>query len=107
MKALKILRSARRDLAAGSGFYEDQETGIGEYFIASLREQIEVLKKTGGTHRIASIIANSIDWFATLFLPSLIQRPENVSNRLCVSTLPRSPTAFTSEPARHRVAGIQ
>jgi plasmid stabilization system protein ParE len=52
MKALKILRSARRDLAAGSGFYEDQETGIGEYFIASLREQIEVLKKTGGTRRI-------------------------------------------------------
>jgi hypothetical protein len=38
MKVLKILRSAKRDLAEGFGFYEEQESGVGEYFIASLRE---------------------------------------------------------------------
>jgi plasmid stabilization system protein ParE len=51
MKVLKILRSAKRDLAEGFGFYEEQESGVGEYFIASLREEIQSLKVTGGTHR--------------------------------------------------------
>lgn len=52
MKRLKILRSAKRDLADGFEFYESQEPGVGEYFLASLSEQIEKLKTAGGIHRV-------------------------------------------------------
>lgn len=51
MKRLKILRSAKLDLADGFDFYERQERGVGGYFIQSLKEQIERLKQTAGIHR--------------------------------------------------------
>ena len=41
------------DLNEGAGFYEAQDPGLGEYFIACLRSDIEKLKVTAGIHRKA------------------------------------------------------
>ena len=52
MKQLRILRSASRDLTDGFIFYEKQETGLGDFFLASIVRQIEQLKTTAGTHPV-------------------------------------------------------
>ena len=50
---LRILSSARRDLEEGYGFYDMQEAGLGDYFLASLKADIEGLRVSAGVHRIA------------------------------------------------------
>ncbi len=50
---LRILASARRDLEEGYGFYEMQDTGLGDYFLTSLKADIEGLRISAGVHRIA------------------------------------------------------
>ena len=42
---------AERDLLDGYWFYEDQEPGIGEYFLIKIREEILELAHCGGVHR--------------------------------------------------------
>jgi len=50
---LRILASARRDLQEGYGFYEIQAAGLGDYFLSSLKADIEGLRVSAGIHRIA------------------------------------------------------
>ena len=46
-----ILPSAQSDLAAGFAFYDNQEEGLGIYFMESLFSDIDSLKLYGGIHR--------------------------------------------------------
>ena len=47
-----ILPSARDDLADGFQFYENQESGLGGYFLESLFSDIDSLHLYAGIHRI-------------------------------------------------------
>ena len=44
MKRIKISSDALADLNEGFGFYEVQSEGLGDYFISSLKSDIEELK---------------------------------------------------------------
>ena len=46
-----ILPSAQSDLAAGFTFYDNQEVGLGVYFLESLFSDIDSLRLYGGIHR--------------------------------------------------------
>lgn len=48
---IRIAASARRDLDEGYDFYESQEIGLGDYFLSSVKADIESLKVSGGVHR--------------------------------------------------------
>jgi hypothetical protein len=48
---ITILPSARRDLAIGFAFYENQQRGLGDYFLESLFSDIDSLLLYGGIHR--------------------------------------------------------
>ena len=52
-KQIRISSDALSDLNEGFVFYEHHEQGLGDYFTSSLRADIEELKLTGGTHRVA------------------------------------------------------
>ena len=52
MIPVQISEDAQADLNEGFLFYEAQEPGLGDYFIASLRADIEGLKVSGGVHRV-------------------------------------------------------
>lgn len=47
---IKILPSALNDLADGCLFYEDQDIGLGVYFLSSLISDIDSLERLGGVH---------------------------------------------------------
>jgi hypothetical protein len=49
---LRILRSALDDLAAGRGFYDRREKGVGDYFYDSLFAEIDSLVLYAGIHPI-------------------------------------------------------
>ncbi len=51
MKRVLISEDAFGDLNEGFLFYEAQEFGLGDYFTACLRADIEGLKVTAGIHR--------------------------------------------------------
>lgn len=48
---VRIEECAERDLLDGYWFYEDQEPGVGEYFLTQIREEILELAACGGVHR--------------------------------------------------------
>ncbi len=50
---VEILDQAAEDLIEGYHFYEDQQKGLGSYFLNSLYADIESLKLYGGIHRQA------------------------------------------------------
>ena len=50
---IRIAASARWDLEEGYEFYESQEIGLGDYFLNSVKADIESLKITGGVHKVA------------------------------------------------------
>ncbi len=52
MIRIRISADAVSDLNEGFWFYEVQQPGLGEYFAASLRADIEGLRLTGGVHRL-------------------------------------------------------
>lgn len=52
MIPVQISEDAQDDLNEGFLFYEAQEPGLGDYFIACLRADIEGLKVSGGVHRV-------------------------------------------------------
>jgi hypothetical protein len=47
---IKIARSAETDLLEGYAFYEEQQAGIGEYFLDSLFSDIDALALFAGSH---------------------------------------------------------
>ena len=47
---IRILASARSDLNDGYTFYESQEQGVGDYFLASVSADIESLRVSAGIH---------------------------------------------------------
>jgi hypothetical protein len=49
---VEISEDAQEDLNEGFVFYEVQQPGLGDYFIACLRADIEGLKVSGGAHRV-------------------------------------------------------
>lgn len=49
---VRILESARRDLREGYTFYEQQQEGVGEYFLSTLFAEIDSLALYGGIHPI-------------------------------------------------------
>lgn len=49
---IEILKEAERDLQAGYAFYEQQQTGLGDYFLDSLYADIDSLTIYAGIHRI-------------------------------------------------------
>ena len=48
---LRLLPSAREDLAEGFAFYERHESGVGHHFLESLFVDIDSLAVTAGIHR--------------------------------------------------------
>ena len=50
---IEILDQAESDLLEGFHFYEDQEPGLGSYFLTNLFSDIESLRLYGGIHRQA------------------------------------------------------
>lgn len=49
---INILDSTRNDLTNGYQFYEEQESGLGIYFLESLFSDIDSLKIHAGVHEI-------------------------------------------------------
>ena len=49
---VRILESARRDLRAGHTFCEQQQEGIGDYFLDMLCAEIDSLALYGGVHPV-------------------------------------------------------
>ncbi|MCL5742633.1 MAG: type II toxin-antitoxin system RelE/ParE family toxin [Acidobacteria bacterium] len=52
MTKVRISEEALQDLNDGFLFYEAQEVGLGDYFAACLKADIESLKISAGVHRI-------------------------------------------------------
>ncbi len=52
MRDVQISADALQDLNNGYLFYEAQEPGLGEYFAACLRADIEGLRVSAGVHRV-------------------------------------------------------
>jgi hypothetical protein len=52
MITVRISEDALQDLSEGFQFYEAQEVGLGDYFVACLRADIEGLKISAGIHRV-------------------------------------------------------
>jgi hypothetical protein len=52
MRDVQISEDALEDLNYGYLFYEAQEAGLGEYFAACLRADIEGLRLSAGVHRV-------------------------------------------------------
>jgi hypothetical protein len=49
---IQIVASGRRDLEEGYQFYESQDVGLGDYFLSSIKADIEGLRITAGVHPI-------------------------------------------------------
>ena len=47
---VEILPATREDLVAGFTFYEEQESGLGSYFLHSLIADIDSLRLYAGVH---------------------------------------------------------
>lgn len=48
---IRVLHSARRTIADGILFYDDQEPGIGAYFLSSIMSDLRSLKIFSGGHQ--------------------------------------------------------
>lgn len=96
MKRILISEDAWGDLNEGFLFYEAQGLGLGDYFIACLRADLEGLKVTAGIHRevqgfhrlLSRVFPHGIfytlqaDEVTVLAVIDLRRSPEWVSNRL-------------------------
>jgi plasmid stabilization system protein ParE len=51
MIKLQISDEAFQDLDSGFLFYEAQESGLGDYFLSSIKSDIESLRISAGVHR--------------------------------------------------------
>ena len=51
MRPVILLATAEDDLDAGERFYETQEEGLGDHFLATLKLELRSLAVHGGSHR--------------------------------------------------------
>jgi plasmid stabilization system protein ParE len=49
---VELRDEARDDLVEGAAFYAEQSTGLDEYFLGCLRQDLEKLETTGGIHEL-------------------------------------------------------
>jgi plasmid stabilization system protein ParE len=49
---VRVLRPALEDLASGAEFYNQQQEGVGDYFLDSLFAEIDSLVLYAGIHRV-------------------------------------------------------
>jgi hypothetical protein len=49
---IRLLRSAYWDLDDGYAFYESREAGLGDYYLSSVKADIEGFRVSAGIHRI-------------------------------------------------------
>ena len=63
---IRILTSARNDLADGRDFYDRQAEGVGDYFLDSLFSDIDSLALHAGVHRkvfgFHRMLSNRFPW---------------------------------------------
>ena len=63
---IRILTSARNDLADGRDFYDRQAKGVGDYFLDSLFSDIDSLALHAGVHRkvfgFHRLLSNRFPW---------------------------------------------
>jgi plasmid stabilization system protein ParE len=63
---IRILTSARNDLADGRDFYDRQAAGVGDYFLDSLFSDIDSLALHAGVHRkvfgFHRLLSNRFPW---------------------------------------------
>lgn len=63
---IRILTSARNDLADGRDFYDRQAEGVGDYFLDSLFSDIDSLALHAGVHRkvfgFHRLLSNRFPW---------------------------------------------
>ena len=57
MKRILLSEDALEDLNEGFLFYEAQDHGLGDYFTACLRSDLEGLRLTAGVHRVGGATA--------------------------------------------------
>lgn len=48
---VSVLKTARADLSEGYWFYENQEPGLGDYFLQRIYEDLALLGSIAGIHR--------------------------------------------------------
>ncbi|MBN8421831.1 MAG: type II toxin-antitoxin system RelE/ParE family toxin [Verrucomicrobia bacterium] len=48
---VQVVRAAKADIASSHKFYENQQQGLGNYFVECILADIAELEKTGGIHR--------------------------------------------------------
>ncbi|NLX24721.1 MAG: type II toxin-antitoxin system RelE/ParE family toxin [Lentisphaerae bacterium] len=94
---IQILHDAELDLLEGYAFYENQTSGLGDYFLDSVFADIDSLKLFSGAHEIRfgyhrlltrrfpfsvfyRVNAEVIEVWAVL---DCRKKPENIRDRLC------------------------
>lgn len=68
---VRVLRPALEDLASGREFYNQQEEGVGDYFVDSLFSEIDSLVLYAGIHRVQ--FGYHPCWLAASRMPSIIE----------------------------------
>jgi plasmid stabilization system protein ParE len=49
---IRVLESAVEDLREGWKFYEKHGTGLGDYFLARVQEDVDLLRRYAGIHEV-------------------------------------------------------
>ena len=92
--SIVITQSAQDDLLAGFWFYEQQQSGLGSYFLSNLMADIDHLKKSAGVHRSDNGIFRS---FAKKFPYAIYYlRAERAVTLIAILDTRRAPTWITS-----------
>ena len=92
--SIVITQSAQDDLLAGFWFYEQQQSGLGSYFLSNLISDIDDLKITAGVHMSDKGVYRSLAKkfpYAIYYL-----RAERAVTLIAVLDTRRAPTWITS-----------
>ena len=92
--SIVIMQSAQDDLLAGFWFYEQQQSGLGSYFLSNLISDIDDLKITAGVHMSDKGVYRSLAKkfpYAIYYL-----RAERAVTLIAVLDTRRAPTWITS-----------
>ena len=92
--SIVIMQSAQDDLLAGFWFYEQQQSGLGSFFLSNLISDIDDLKITAGVHMSDKGVYRSLAKkfpYAIYYL-----RAERAVTLIAVLDTRRAPTWITS-----------